>query len=155
MGDPKRMLIRLEMTWWLITAILAIAILLPIYLEVTDYLYLGDNLLFIVAFITLTRLIFFLKYTLFANNKKIKIAMFFLCLLIVFILIQKVNQFQIYIDENGMESIVKNVSHDQQAGLLSYIRKEMLFFGVGSAISAILLPLQLIKSIWHDVNPGN
>jgi len=152
MEDQKKLFIRLEVTWWLITAILAVIIVLPIYLKVGSYPFLWDNLLFIAAFITFTRLIFFLRYTLIAEKKNIKIILFFLCLLMVFILIQKVNQFQIYIDEKGMESVIGAISYGEKAGLVSYIRKEMLFFGIGSAISAILLPLRLLKSIWHDVN---
>jgi len=142
----------LEFVWWLITAIVAMTILLPICIEVENYPFFWDNLLFIVAFITFTRLIFFLRYSLIADKKKIKAALFFISIFIVFMLVQKVNQFQIDIDENGIDAMLGNSISDNRQGLMNYIRQEMLFFGVGGAISGILLPFRLMKSIWQDFN---
>jgi len=42
---------------------------------------------------------------------------------------------------------------DQNA-ISKYIKNEVLLFGVGAVVAAIILPLRLLISVWKDFNPN-
>ena len=75
-------------------------------------------------------------------------AVVFLSIPAVFLLIQEINLFQTYLDENGFLSIVGILPKDQQLSMMQYIRTEMLLFGVGSVIAGIVFPLRLVVYLW-------
>ncbi len=81
-----------------------------------------------------------------------KIALIFLAIPIVFLLVQEVNYFQTYLDENGFEPFIKNVTATQQRSLATYVQSEMLFFGVGSVIAGLALPIRMLISVWRQYN---
>jgi len=144
---------RLELLWWLATFMVTAMVLLPIYNSLgRAFPFYAVNIIFIVVFITLTRYIFLLRHTFLAERPYFKLAIIFLCIPAVFLLVQEINGFQIYLDENGYESLVGSLVRDEQMPMLSYIRNEMLLFGVGAAIAATLFPLRLVLSIWRRYN---
>ena len=61
---------------------------------------------------------------------------------------------QTYLDEKGLGSFLSHLSLPEQDSLGFYIRNVMLFFGAGSIIAAIVLPLRLVVSIWLGRNRG-
>lgn len=152
MSSTSTLRLRIELVWWLITLLIAALILLPILLNIPDYQFLWTNLAFIIIFVTLARYIFQLRYSFLAPLRNFKVAVIFACLFIAFILVQEINLFQTFLDENGVEPIVGTLARDQQAPMMSYIRSEMLLFGVGAVISCIILQLRLVLSIWRRWN---
>lgn len=146
------LLARLELVWWLITAIIAVIILGPILYKLPDYQFLWPNLVFILVMVTFTRYIFFLKYTFLATWRNIKVAIIFLCIFIAFLLVQEINLFQTFLDENGVEAIVGSLPRTEQAPMMKFIKSEMLLFGVGAVITCGVLPLRLVVSIWRRWN---
>ena len=42
----------------------------------------------------------------------------------------------------------------KQTSLINYIKNEMIFFGVGSIITGIILPFRMIISLWRMRNKG-
>ncbi|MGH1434380.1 MAG: hypothetical protein ACRBG0_07970 [Lewinella sp.] len=146
------LLARLELVWWLITAIIAVMILAPIIYKLPDYQFLWPNLVFILVMVTFTRYIFFLKYTFLATWRNIKVAIIFLCVFIAFLLVQEVNLFQTFLDENGVEAIVGSLPRTEQGPMMKFIKSEMLLFGVGAVITCGVLPLRLVVSIWRRWN---
>ena len=146
----KRVL--LELIWWLITAILLIGVLLPIYTNVPNYPFYFINAIYIITFITLTRYIFLLKHTFLAKRQRIKLILIFLCIPFVFYLGQELNYFQTFLDEEGLDAVVGALPFLDRAGMIQYIRNEMILFGVGSIICGIVLPFRLMISIWRIRN---
>lgn len=65
-----------------------------------------------------------------------------------------VAQFQGFLDEKGLQSIMGHLDIETQNALSKFIRNEFIFFGVGSVIAAIILPIRLIISIWRVRNRG-
>jgi hypothetical protein len=127
---------QLEVLWWLFTALLAGIILLPIYLSVPHFAFWPSGILFIIAFITLTRYIFLLPTTFLVERQNLKIVLVFLCIPLVFHLIQEINYFQTFLDEEGPEAIV---------GELPFARQ-------GAMIGAAIFPFRLLISYWHYRN---
>ncbi len=155
MNQKKTLSFILEVVWWLFTLFAVIAVLYPIYKSTNNgYPFYKSNILFILVFITFTRFIFFLKHTFLANYEMLKVGIILFSAIIVFLLVNELNFFQTYLDEQGLKSFLGHLSLSEQGSMGSYIRREMLFFGVGSIITAILLPLRLVVSIWRGRNRG-
>ncbi len=153
--QQKSLFIKLELVWWLLTAILTIGVLYPIYTKVgTNYPFYGSNILFIITFITFTRLIFLLKYSFLANWEKIKIGLIIFTPILLFYLVNEINYFQTFLDEKGVENFLAQMSIPERESMRKYITAEMLLFGVGSLIAAVILPIRLLISIWRVRNRG-
>lgn len=74
--------------------------------------------------------------------------------ILLFYLINEINFFQTFLDENGMATILGDKSIPEQEAMRKYITGEMLLFGSGSVIAAVILPIRLLKSIWRARNRG-
>lgn len=144
----------LELIWWLITAIATGTVLYPILKELPDYAFLLTNIAFIAVFITFTRYIFLLQHVFFAHWQYVKVGLIFLCIPIGIFLSTSVTDFQRYLDEHDLDTILAGVSEANRDDLMAYIRNEMIFFGVGSTISAIIFPIRMVVSIWTKRNRG-
>lgn len=154
MDQSKNLSLKMELIWWLVTAILVAAILYPILQYTNDYPFLSLNIIYIVVFVTFSRHIFLLRYTILANAHLVKVAIILLSVPIIAYLIGGINFFQTYIDENGMDSFLSSSSALSQEQIGSFIRNELILFGVGSVIAAILLPFRLVISLWRWKNRG-
>jgi hypothetical protein len=147
--------LELELYWWLSAGLIGILVIAPILLNTTTFPFSLSNVLYVVAFLTLTRYIFLLRYTWFARKEVIKIVMVFLCIPVAFLAIQELNLFQTFLDENGTEALVGNgLPLKKRESLGKYIHSEILLFGVGTIVSSVILPFRLILSIWRGRNTG-
>jgi hypothetical protein len=158
MIDQKKGLLRqkiwLEMIWWLATALLCLLILFPILQKTSQYPFTLINVLFVVVFVTLFRYIFSLKYTWLARRQYLKIALVFLCIPLVFNMINNLNYFVTHIDDFSYEAYLGHLEPEVRKKLEIYIRSEMLLFGVGSIIMSALFPFRLVVSVWRQRNKG-
>jgi len=152
MAKQGTLLLGLEALWWLVTIIVLGAVLYPILSQVNDYPFTFQNVIFIVTFITITRHLFFLKHSFIAKQQILKIGLIFLSFPFIFFLIHQLNIFQTFIDENSMDEFMKDVSFESKPWLIKFIRSEMIFFGVGSVIAAILFPIRMLQSVWRTRN---
>ena len=146
--------IQLELIWWVFTALLVFAILYPITSKISGYPFLITNIIFIVAFVTCSRYIFLLKHTFLANQQKVKLVLVFLSIPIIAILVSRLYDFQVFLDEDGIAPIIEKFEFAEGLWLSNYLRNEMLFFGVGSLIAAVIMPFRMILSIWRTRNRG-
>jgi len=144
----------MEILWWVFTAVVAVAVLFPIIKNVDDYPFYFSNIIFIVVFITFARYFFLLKHTFLAQRKVLKVIIFFLCIPLVFYLIQEVNALRGYLDENGIDALVKNLPYENHLSFAKYIKNQYNFFGSAAIIVTVLLPLRLVLSIWRNRNRG-
>jgi len=149
----KTLFIWLELIWWAVTALIVVGVLLPIYQSTVDYPFWGINILFIVAAVTLTRMIFLTKFTFLADRKYLKFVLILIAAPIVFFFIEQLVGFQSYLDEIGLDDVLKNLRTEDQESMLNYIRNEMIFFGTAAIISMIVFPIKMVKSIWRNFNP--
>lgn len=154
MNQKLSNLFTLELVWWLFTAVLVVGILYPILSQLDNYPFLLINGVFIIIFVTFTRYIFLLRYTFLAHEKVYKAILIALSIPIVFYLVNQMNIFQAYIGEEGMETFMPLLSFEEREPLMTYIRNEMLLFGMGSIIAAAVLPFRMVMSIWRNHNIG-
>ena len=146
--------IQLELLFWVFTLVAAAAVLVPIYTNIPNYPFWLPNIIFIITAITITRYLFLLKYTFLAKRQILKIVAIFLCIPLVFFLVQELNYFQTYIDEEGVEGIVGHLPYDGRQSVVDYMRSEYILFGTMAILSSIIFPFRLILSVWRTHNRG-
>lgn len=154
MEKKQKLLIGLEVFWWLITAVLVVIILAPIRKEAIDFPFYLMNIIFIVVFITFSRHLFLLKHTFLARRQVWKMIIMVGILPLIFYLVQEVNYFQTFFDEQGGEAIVGALRMERVEKLSAYVKSELLFFGVGAVIASVVLFFRLMMSIWRYHNRG-
>jgi len=150
--EQKRLQYRLELIWWVFTFLLAAAVLAPIYLRSLPYPFYIENIAFVAIFVTVTRYAFLLKHTWLARRRRTKIAIITGSLLLIFILVTSMMDFNNYLGEVGLQEMVKELSADEQYSMISYIQREVILFGVGSIIGLVVLSLRLMISLWRMRN---
>jgi len=154
MSSKSALYLRLELVWWLFTALVVALIFYPIYTKLEDYPFYWINGVYIVCIITLGRYIFLLPYTFLAYQQVLKVAIVLVSVPFVFYLIEGIHTFNEFIEYGNLEALTNKLPDSEQPGLQSYIRNEMMLFGVGSVISAVIFPFRLMFSIWRLRNRG-
>ena len=143
---------RLELLWWALTCLTILLVLVPLLIKLPEYPFWVMNSIYIATFITATRYIFLLPSTFLARRFWLKTTIIFLSIPVVFFLVQELNEFQTFLDEQGVDAIVGTLPFSEQQSMFKYIRNEMLLFGTGAIISATLLPFRLLIAIWRVRN---
>ncbi len=141
----------LELIWWVITGLVTTVILLPILKNTIDYPFLKINVFFIITLLTFFRYVFFLRFTFLKRLRWAKFILVFLSIPLIFMLVNYLNHFLTYLDENSFDSFLIGRADPHLAG---YIKSEMLLFGVGSVIISVILPFRMILSLWRQHNRG-
>jgi len=143
-----------ELLWWIFTLIVIVIVLIPIRENAPTFPFFFQNALLIAVFITFTRYIFFLPITFLARLKWIKVAIIAGATIFFFVLTTALSDFRNFMDEKGLQTLVDHLQVTRQTSLINYIKNEMIFFGVGSIITGILLPIRMIISLWRMRNKG-
>lgn len=146
--------LRVELIWWFFTLILAIAVLIPIWRHAPSFPFIAENIFFVAAFVTFTRYIFLLPTTLIARRKWIKVFIIAVAAILFFVMSTGLGDFHNFLEEKGLQTIVTHLHVRKQSSVINYIKSEMIFFGVGSIIAGIILPLRMIVSLWRMRNRG-
>lgn len=154
MPGYNRHIFLIEGLWILVTLLVIAIVLFPILDGAPAYPFFVQNALFIAAFITFSRYIFFLPISPIARRKWIKVGGILGSVILVFVLATALGDYRNYIDEVGLQVLVEDLPVTRQTSLVSYMKNEMVFFGVGSIITAILLTFRLIVSLWRMRNSG-
>lgn len=141
-----------EALWWLFCGIVCLLVLIPIYLKKIEFPFWGHNIYFIVCFITFVRWLFLWPTTPYAWNQWFKAIIIFLMIFILFFAYTKFQDFKIYMDDIGLQEMVKDLDSELQDGMMKYIRTEVVFFSSASIISGLVIPFKLIWSIWTQHN---
>ncbi len=147
MSEQSRLRIKLELMWWVFTAILVMAVLAPVYLNKLTYPFYVSNVLFIVIFVTVTRYIFLLKHTWLARMKWLKIGITVASVIVIFMLTMSLFDFNNYLDDVGLQELVAHLPADDQYYIMRYIQREVIFFGVGGIVAMIILPVRMLISL--------
>jgi len=144
-----------ECLWILFTLLLCALVLLPIFNNLGErYPFYTENIVFVIASVTFMRYIFLLKFHWIANTTYPKVALIFLSIPIMMYLVDNVYDFQAYVDEEGLYSLLEKFPVEKQKSLGSYMKTQMIFFWTAAVISAILLPIRMIVSLWRQRNRG-
>jgi hypothetical protein len=143
-----------ELLWWIFTAILILIVIFPIKEHKIDFPFYAQNALLIFLFVTFSRFIFFLPISYLSRRKWIMLAIILLSPLFFFVASTALGDFRNFMDEQGLQSLVDHLHVTRQTWIMRYIKHEMIFFGVGSIITGILLPFRLIISLWRMRNKG-
>lgn len=140
---------------WIITAIIIVMVLLPVYSKVGEsYPFYIENIAFILLFITFTRFIFLTKHHWFSHSKWFKTIAIFAVIPILFYCVDNLWDFQRFLDEEGVNTILDEVPAKEQSSLGKYIKAQMSFFGASAFITSFLLPFRMLHSMWRLKHRG-
>jgi len=154
MTRKQSLTILLEAIWWLVTVVLAFALIYPINHALPVWPFQAWNIAFIIILVTFTRYIFLLQHTFLAKRQVLKIAILLLMFPLTFILISGLHGFMTFIEERSWEPLTSTLGPDEKRSMESYIWGVMIFFGVGSIVSAPVLAVRLFMSVWRTRNRG-
>ncbi len=143
---------QIEIIAIIIGCVVMILFMLPVFKNVPDFPFMLYNISTILTFLILVRYLFLLRFVPFARFTPIKIVLIFLMIPLLIFLIDGLSEFQNQLDEEGTYSMVSHLPIDIQIPLSKYIRSEMIFFAVAAIVSAILIPIRMIISIWRVMN---
>ncbi len=145
-------LLAIELISFLMTAIVVIVVMYPIWSQFPEYKFNGTNIVYIVAFLTFARYTFLLRYSFLAQLQNVKIGFILLTLIIVLGLITQIQDFNVWIDAGDPERLMPLVAISKRDSLLSYIKSEFFFFAVGAIVASFFLAGRLMMSVWRMRN---
>ena len=154
MENKTKRILLLEVMWTISALIFACIILVPIYFYAEIYPFYVSNFIFVFAFVTYTRLMFFVNSSLLTIHVAAKLFFLATAVPFTFMMIDKFNEFQTYLDNNGTTPFFGYLHDAQQTSLELYLRNEMLLFGVGAIVTSIIFPFFIVLSIWKFRNRG-
>jgi hypothetical protein len=144
-----------ELTWWALTIVVLLLILLPIWFAVeNNYGFYRENIITIIIAITFGRYLFFLKHHWMTASKWYKLIFVFLPVGVFFFLMDSYYDFQRFCDEEGLHSIMDGLSPQYQNQMAIYIKTQMTLFWSAAFISNILLPFKMTRSIYRKLKKG-
>ncbi len=145
----------LEMLWWVITILVVVLVMFPIWKGVGGkFIFQQSNIFTIVIFVTFTRMIFVLRHSLMAKSVIMKLVFMGVCIPIFLYLINRLSVFQRYVDDYGFTKLVPTADSSDAIQLAQYIKYEYTFFVVAAIITSVIIPVRMLVSIWRVRNRG-
>ena len=140
---------------WIISIVIAVIVMIPIYSQIGDqYGFYFENIAFILIFLTFSRWIFLTKHHWFSHTDWFKVFFVFAVIPILLYVVDNLWDFQRFMDEDGISSIMDNLSANKQSSLSKYIKAEMTFFWAGAFVASLVLPLRMLNSMWRVRHRG-
>ena len=150
--NEKAKLLAIEGISLLMTAVVVVVVMYPIWTQFPEFKFQWTNVLYIIAFLTFTRYTFLLRYTFLAKAQNVKIGFILLTLIIILGLVTQIQDFNVWIDAGDPERLMPLVPQSKRDGLLNYIKSEFLFFAVGAVVASTFLAGRLLMSVWRTRN---
>ena len=150
--NEKAKLLAIEGISLLMTAVVVVVVMYPIWTQFPGFRFQWTNVLYIIAFLTFTRYTFLLRYTFLAKAQNVKIGFILLTLIIILGLVTQIQDFNVWIDAGDPERLMPLVPQSKRDGLLNYIKSEFLFFAVGAVVASTFLAGRLLMSVWRTRN---
>jgi hypothetical protein len=132
----------LELLWWVLTAVVVVAVLYPIHQAIHVWPFERTNIIFIVV------------HTFLARRQVLKVGLILLMFPVLFLFIGMVNEFMVFIEEQTWDPLTGHLPTAQRRGMESYIWNEMLFFGAGCLVAIPAFMVRMMLSVWRTRNRG-
>ena len=147
--------LKFELLWLCFTAVFIALVMSPIYLGIkTAYPFYLENILILLIAITFGRYLFFLKHHWICYSKWFKLFFVFFPIPVFLYLMDSFYEVQRFFDEEGIRSIMSDLSVRHQNQLAQYIKTEFIFFLAAAFIANFLLPFKMTRSIYRKKKKG-
>ena len=140
---------RITLLWILLTAVIWGTFSAPILLNQVEFPFWLTHSVFILVFMGCIRYLFFLRHSWLVRQQYLKVAIVFLAIWGVFYLVDSLHDFQVFTDEDGLETFLGHLPNADYTRLRNFIKSEMIFFGTGSIIALAILAIRMIISVWR------
>lgn len=143
-----------ELLWWAFTFVLAALVLAPVYNYIPDFPFFLPNFIYVVAAVTLTRYLFFLKITWLRDHLAWQAGISFLLIPLVFWMVQYFNLFVTYLDEQNPDVFIKHLPPDTAEVMNIYLNNEYKFFAIWAIAAAVVTPFRFLYNVWVRYRAG-
>jgi len=153
-GSRFKSLLALDLLFLFFAGALSVLVVLPLTGRQVDYPYLVENVVFVLSFVLVVRYLFFLPQSLLAKLQPVKVGLVFVSIPFIFYLIDCFHGFRSFAEVEGIYYPMRELPAAKAQFLGNYMYREMVFFGTGAIVAAILFPFRLIISVWTLANRG-
>lgn len=143
-----------ELLWLSFAVVLAALVLLPIYTTLPAFPYFTPNFVYVIVAVTLTRYLFLLDVSWLRDRLAVQGGFSLLLILLIFWMVQYMNYFIVYFDEQGPDVLTKTMEREDAKLILGYLHQEYRFFGTWAIIAAVILPFRLLYNVWVRYRAG-
>ena len=140
----------LELTWWVLTAVIVTIILLPIRLAGIPFHFWQYNLFFIIVSVTFGRFLFFFHLHPLYKSKIFKISMIFLVPVLFFPMVEGLHSFIEFNDREGIQTLLTHLSNQRQNQFRWFIQREYLILAIAAFVSSFLMIIKMIRALWKQ-----
>ncbi len=141
----------LEITWWVISTVIAVIVILPIWSAGVTFRFYIYNIIFVMAGVNLLRYLLFFEHHPYSKSKSFKIAIIFCVPILFFPVLEGLHDFIEYNDHEGLQTGMDHLNHKHKNFLIRYIRIEYLLLGISTMAGLLLLIIKMIRSLWRQV----
>ncbi len=141
----------LELIWWVVTAVVAALIMLPIVQANIDFPWMIYNVIYIAGAITLLRYNFSLHHHPLSDSKPFKIILILIAPILFFPILEGLHDFLEFNDQEGLQSLVGHLSVKKQSWMMKYMRIEYVLAGTTCFLGVFAMIIKMIRSLWRQV----
>ena len=142
--------LQFELLWWLLAATVAACALLPPWIAVGRFLFVGEIAILIVGFITWTRMLFFLRQIAWLRPVVVKAIVAFICIPVIFYAVWTLNNVQTFVDAEGLAALFLSEPGASYVAWGTYLRSLAVFSASSWTIAAVILPVLLILQAFRQ-----
>lgn len=141
-----------EILWWIFTALLTTAVMLPIYGYIQQQYYLS-NIMFLVVATTLFRYTVFIHSTPYLKPVWVRLLLVTVLALVFFQFMRVIQDFLYTIDNYSISSFLlpeRMFDHaDETQAVYRYFKREYLAAATATQMLIVIFALRAIASVWH------
>jgi hypothetical protein len=152
MQNEHKLLLALDIVTVSLIFLVCLGVFFPIWSVTNSYPFYGTNAIFIATFILGVRYIFGLNYSFIAKKQEWKIGIMLLMVPVVFLLISCMTEFMAWVEDKSFTQVTGHLPDADRVWTEKFIWAEMEFFGIGSILTCLILPVRMFMSVWKQRN---
>ena len=141
-----------EGLWWVISAIIALLVLLPVWRYHLQYPILFENILGIIVAIHITRFLFLHRFIPYMQGVRSKTAVLLTGIVLLIIMLRYFSGITTFVKDVGFFEIFSHIESGQILGLAKYMKTQLIFAYTAALTGLVVLPVVLLRSIWKQYN---
>ncbi|MGE5356861.1 MAG: hypothetical protein ACM3PT_11550 [Deltaproteobacteria bacterium] len=140
--------------WFLLTGILPVLVLWPIYSNEIKFSFYFHNILIISAPVLFLRYIFFIRFTYIEMKIIPKLLLIPAGIILAIYSYYILNEFIDFYNNNGIYYSLERFTLEKQQFLGNYLFRQFIFFSAFTIITSLIIPARMVISIWRVYNKG-
>lgn len=142
----------LELILWVITALIVLMVLMPVWTMHLKYPIIVENIFGIVLAFQVTRLLFLHPYVPYMKSVRSKVGVLLFGLLVLVFALRYFSGVVYFIKDVGFYPMFSGMEAEAVWALERYMKSQLILSYTAALLGLILLPIVLIRVIWKQYN---